>query len=142
MKRYIFQYAAEPTRTGIIYRPKAKILLQSAESDWYSFGVYVDSGADLSLFTKTDAKLLGLNLYHAEYRPIIGIGKILIPAYTHKVKMKIEETTLNVNVAFADSDEVPRLLGRTDIFIRFKITFDEQKLQTIFETDENAAPYK
>ena len=56
--------------------------------------------------------------------------------------MKIEETTLNVNVAFADSDEVPRLLGRTDIFIRFKITFDEQKLQTIFETDENAAPYK
>ena len=88
----------------------------------------------MSLFTKTDAKLLGLNLYKGEYRPIIGIGKTLIPAYTHKVKMKIEETTLNVHTSFADSDEVPRLLGRTDIFKHFKITFNEQNLETIFES--------
>jgi hypothetical protein len=99
--------------------------------------VYIDSGADTPLFTKTDAKLLGLNLYQGEYRPIIGIGKTLIPAYTHKVKMKIEETTLNVNTSFADSDEVPRLLGRTDIFKHFKITFNEQNLETIFETTNN-----
>ena len=140
MKRYIFQYAPEPTRTGIIYRPTAKILLQSTTNDWYAFRVYIDSGADISLFTKTDAKLLGLNLYHGEYRPIIGIGKILIPAYTHKVKMKIEETPLNVNASFADSDEVPRLLGRTDVFKQFKITFNEQKLETIFETRDNKTP--
>ena len=50
--------------------------------------------------------------------------------------MKIGETVLNVRVAFADSDEIPRLLGRRDIFRYFKVTFDELKLQTIFETYE------
>lgn len=139
MKRYIFKYTPEPTRTGIIHRPTARILLQSTKNEWYAFRAYIDSGADISLFTKTDAKLLRLNLYQGEYRPIIGIGKTLIPAYTHQVKMKIEETTLNVNVSFADSDEVPRLLGRTDIFKHFKITFNEQNLETIFETTNNNA---
>lgn len=134
MKRYIFKYTPEPTRTGIIHRPTARILLQSTKNEWYAFRVYIDSGADISLFTKTDAKLLVLDLYKGEYRPIIGIGKTLIPAYTHKIKMKIEETTLNVNASFADSDEVPRLLGRTDIFNHFKITFNEQNLETIFES--------
>jgi hypothetical protein len=134
LKRYIFKYTPEPTRTGIIHRPTARILLQSTKNVWYAFRVYIDSGADISLFTKTDAKLLGLDLYKGEYRPIIGIGKTLIPAYTHKIKMKIEETTLNVNASFADSDEVPRLLGRTDIFKHFKITFNEQNLETIFES--------
>jgi hypothetical protein len=140
LKRYIFKYTPEPTRTGITHRPTARILLQSTENEWYAFRVYIDSGADISLFTKTDAKLLGLNLYQGEYRPIIGIGKTLIPAYTHNVKMKIEETTLNVNVSFADSDEVPRLLGRTDIFKHFTITFNEQNLETIFETTNNKTP--
>jgi hypothetical protein len=134
LKRYIFKYTPEPTRTGIIHRPTARILLQSTKNEWYAFRVYIDSGADISLFTKTDAKLLGLNLYKGEYRPIIGIGKNLIPAYTHKIKMKIEETTLNVHTSFADSDEVPRLLGRTDIFKHFKITFNEQNLETILES--------
>ena len=134
MNRYIFKYTPEPTRTGIIHRPTARIFLQSTKNEWYAFRVYIDSGADMSLFTKTDAKLLGLDLYKGEYRPIIGIGKTLIPAYTHKVKMKIEETTLNVSTSFADSDEVPRLLGRTDIFKHFRITFNEQNLETIFES--------
>jgi len=134
LNRYIFKYTPEPTRTGIIHRPTARIFLQSTKNEWYAFRVYVDSGADMSLFTKTDAKLLGLDLYKGEYRPIIGIGKTLIPAYTHKIKMKIEETTLDVNTSFADSDEVPRLLGRTDIFKHFKITFNEQNLETIFES--------
>ena len=54
--------------------------------------------------------------------------------------MKIEETTLNVSVSFADSDEVPRLLGRTDVFKQFKITFDEEKHETIFQTTDGNAP--
>lgn len=65
-----------------------------------------------------------------EYRPMIGIGKILIPAYTHRVKMKIEETTMDATVSFADSAEAARLLGKTDIFKELKITFDEQDLES------------
>lgn len=96
----------------------------------------MDSGADTSLFPKSDASLLNLNLYEGEYSPIVGIGRVMMPAYIHNVKVRIGETLLNVNIAFVDSDEVPRLLGRTDIFKCFRITFDEASLQTIFETYE------
>jgi hypothetical protein len=96
----------------------------------------VDSGADTSLFPKGDASLLKLNLYEGEYRPIMGIGMVMLPAYTHNVKMRIGEMVMNASIAFADSNEVPRLLGRTDVFKRFRIIFDEANLQTIFETYE------
>jgi hypothetical protein len=134
LKRYAFKYTPEPTRTGIIDRPTARAFLQSTKGEWYAFRVYIDSGADLSLFRKSDAKLLGLDLYEGEYHPLKGIGKTLIPAYTHRIQLRIEETPLEVTASFADSDEVPRLLGRTDIFKHFKITFDEQNLEVIFET--------
>lgn len=137
MKRYIFKYTPELTRRGIIHRPTARVYLQSNKSEWFAFRVYIDSGADISLFTKGDSKILGLSLYEGEYRPIIGIGKVLIPAYIHKVKMKIGDTVLNINSSFADSDEVPRLLGRTNIFKHFKITFNESNLETVFETTSN-----
>jgi hypothetical protein len=48
--------------------------------------------------------------------------------------MRIGDEELNAKAAFADSDEVPRLLGRTDVFSNFKIIFCEQELEIIFET--------
>jgi hypothetical protein len=89
------------------------------------------------LFTKGDSKILKLNLYEGKYRPIIGIGKLLIPAYIHKIRIRIGDIALNIHSSFADSDEVPRLLGRTNIFKHFKITFNESNLETIFETTKN-----
>jgi len=135
LKRYTFKYSPEPSKLGVIHRPIAHVYLQSKTGTWYLFYPYVDSGADISLFTKGDAPLLKLNLYKGEYSPILGIGKVMMPAYIHNIKMKIGETVINVNAAFADSNEVPRLLGRTDIFKHFKIIFDEVNLQTIFETN-------
>jgi len=48
----------------------------------------------------------------------------------------LEPMLTAVPIARADSNEVPRLLGRMDVFKNFKITFDELNLQTIFETRE------
>ena len=133
MKRYIFKYIAEPVRTGVIQRPIASIFVRNIKAEWQAFKVYIDSGADISLFTRNDAEFLGLSLNHGEYHPIIGVGRILIPAYVHAVKMKIGDSVLDVKAAFADSDEVPRLLGRADVFTHFKITFAEKDLEIVFE---------
>ncbi|MEM2087553.1 MAG: hypothetical protein QW304_00030 [Thermoproteota archaeon] len=137
MKRYIFNYLPEFTRRGVVYRPVVLIYLKSREKEWFAFRAYVDSGADVSLFMRSDSEMLGLDLYDGEYRPIVGIGKILIPAYMHNVEARIGETIFKTSIAFADSDEAPRLLGRMDIFKHFKITFDEVNLQTIFEPCES-----
>ena len=136
MKRYTFKYSPEPSRLGIVYRPVAYVRLRSIDGTWYHFYPYVDSGADTSLFTRGDAYLLKLRLYDGEYSPIMGIGTVMMPAYIHDVKMMVGETVFDVRLAFADSDEVPRLLGREGVFRRFWITFDEANLQTIFELRE------
>lgn len=136
MKRYTFKYSAELSRRGLVYRPVAQVHLQSKDGVWYLFYPYVDSGADNSLFPKTDASLLKLHLYEGVHAPVMGIGRALMPAYLHRVKIRIGETVLDSEIAFADSDEVPRLLGRKGVFERFKITFDEANLQTILETYE------
>ena len=136
MKRYTFKYSPEPSRRGVVYRPIAHVYLQSKEGMWYLFYPYVDSGADTSLFPRADASLIKLNLHEGEYSPVVGVGRILMPAYIHKVNMRIGETVFDAEVAFADSDEVPRLLGRKGVFERFRIILDEVNLQAIFETYE------
>jgi hypothetical protein len=133
LTRYIFKYAPESIGSELIYRPKITVSLCSTNEEWHVFRAYVDSGADISLFTRDDSELLGLTLKEGKYKPIIGVGRTLIPAYIHAVKMRIGDTELNAKAAFADSDEVPRLLGRADIFPYFKITFAEQELEIIFE---------
>jgi hypothetical protein len=134
LKRYVFEYSPEPSRAGTINRPKATVFLCSKTGERHPFRVIIDSGADISLFRRDDAKLLGLSVTKGEYYPITGVGKTLVPAYTHTVKMRIGDTELDVKAAFADSDEVPRLLGRTDIFTHFRITFSEKDLEIVFET--------
>ena len=62
--------------------------------------------------------------------------RVMLLAYVHDVEMRIGEAVSDGSVAFAGSDEVPRLLGRTDVFKRFTVTFDEANLQTIFELRE------
>lgn len=136
MRRHIFKYSPEPSRRGTVYRPIAYVYLQSKDGVWYLFYPYIDSGADISLFPKADASLLKLEFSEGEYNPVVGIGRVLMPAYIHNVKMRIGETVFNVEVAFVDSDEVPRLLGRKGVFERFKIAFDEANLQAVFETYE------
>ncbi len=103
---------------------------------WYHFYPYVDSGADTSLFSRGDASLLGLSLYDGEFSPIMGIGRVMMPAYIHVVKMRIGDVAFDARAAFADSDEVPRLIGREDVFKRFRVTFEEADRRTVFEVRE------
>jgi len=134
LKRFIFKYVTERTRLGeVVNRPIVHVYIKSKDDKWYLFYPYVDSGADTSLFTKSDCELLGLDLYEGTYRSMAGIVRITIPTYLHKVLVRIGDTEFKATIAFADSDEVPRLIGRLDFFRRFKITFDEKELVTIFE---------
>lgn len=124
----------ERTRDGeVVHRPIAHLHVKSKDGEWYLFYPYVDSGADISLFTRSDCELLGLKLRKGFFRPVLGIGRVEIPAYVHKVFIRIGDEEFDARIAFADSDEVPRVLGRSEIFKRFRIIFDEVNLRTIFE---------
>jgi len=132
--KLVFKYRRERARRRTVYRPVAKLSLRSADGYWYTFIAYVDSGADVSLFTRGDAELLGVNLYEGELLELTGIGGAVVPAYLHGMRVKIGPLEFPARIAFADLNGVPRIIGRLDIFNKFKITFDERSLQTIFQT--------
>jgi len=69
-------------------------------------------------------------------RLIGGVSGGLIRTYIHQVLLRIGEIELMAEVAFAELEEVPRLLGRKDIFNRFQVNFDEEELKIHFTPKE------
>ena len=96
------------------------------------FDGYVDSGADISLFTRSDCTLLGYKLEEGKEKLIGGVSGTLIRTFIHQVPIKIGNTKIEAEVAFAEIENVPRLIGRKTIFEKFQILFDEKKLKVYF----------
>lgn len=71
-------------------------------------------------------KLLGLSTNKSEINQIGGI-RGSVPVIYRKLSMKIGDYQMNVNVAWALIEEVPPLLGRTDIFDKYEITFRQSQ---------------
>lgn len=134
MTKYIFPYGFQISFDGkIISFPAIKITLSKENSDRkFSFLILVDSGAEISLFTKGDAELLGLNIKKGEKIKIGGITGEKISAFLHTVRLKIGNKASKVKVAFSEEDNTPRVLGRNPIFSYFFIIFDNQRQNTIF----------
>jgi len=65
-------------------------------------------------------------------RPLGGIGKGLIKTYVHRIKVKLGTVEFICAIAFAEEEDIPRLLGREDLFEHFRICFDQSNLVTDF----------
>ena len=46
--------------------------------------------------------------------------------------MKLGEETFRAKVAFADTENVPPLLGRADVFDHFRVCYDNRRKETAF----------
>lgn len=130
----VFKYRAEPSRIKgqFVYRPVAEVYLKSKVGNWIKFNPYIDSGADVSLIPLSLGKLLGLELDKNKIEQIGGI-RGSVPVIYHKIEIKIVEFTLQIQIAWALIEEVPPLLGRTDIFDYFNVTFKQKKGVIIFD---------
>ena len=135
LKRYAFPYRREHSAlVGEIHRPVATISMRSKDRRWVSFMLYADSGADITLLPKSACEGLGYLLADGKKGHVGGIAQGRIRVYIHEIDMKLGEETFKAKVAFADTDAVPPLLGRTDIFDRFKVCYDNKRKETVFTT--------
>jgi len=134
MARYSFPYRKEySSLIGEVYRPVAVIYLQGKGGKWRGFTVYVDSGADITLLPRSACtEGLGYNLEDGKAGYVGGITPGRIRIYVHTLTAKIGEETFEARIAFAEDDNVPPLLGRTDIFDHFKVCYDSAKHETVF----------
>lgn len=140
MKKYIFPYGFKLSFKGgkIATFPAIGLtMMKENSSEEFSFLVLVDSGAEISLFTKGDAELLGLSLETGEKINIGTVSGDRFSAFLHPIIIKIGEEKFRIKVAFSANNDTPRVLGRNPIFSKFFIIFDEERKNTIFISRED-----
>lgn len=129
----IFRYKEESLgHGGTIQRPVADISLKTKSHSWIEFHPYIDSGADVTMIPLSLGKLLGFEVDERQIKQIGGIRGSVPVIYT-KTEMIVGDKEFLAQIAWALIEDVPPLLGRTDVFDIFKVTFEQNNRIIIFE---------
>ena len=129
-----FRYREEESEiTGKILRPVAALQFKSRSGEWIEIRMYIDSGADMTLIPLSFGRLLGLELRKEDIKHLRGVGGGEVPVIVARVDIRMDDVEFPINVAWALEEDVPPLLGRTDVFDRFKIMFNQGSRSIIFE---------
>lgn len=115
------------------FSPIVPIRFRREDGDWVEFKAYVDSGAGFSIFHADDTEILGLKLEEGEREYVtVGDGS-LIPVYSHRVTIQVAEEEFEAMIGFSRRLGIGfNILGRKDVFERFKICFDEREKNVEF----------
>jgi len=129
-----FMYREERLSTsGTILRPVAKVYLPKEDDQWVAEYFYVDSGADYTLIPYRLGHFLGLDRRsESEVRDIGGIGGVIGTRRVNR-PMKIGDHTFPCELAWAQVERVPLLLGREGVFDHFDVTFQQTERKIVFQ---------
>ena len=126
-------YVGEDLKTGElveVYRPTVPIAISYKGNLSRLFQSLVDSGSDRNLFPASLGESIGIDIKSGDKRPIQGIGKHDIVAYTHKIKIYIERFDFATEVDFSFEHQAP-ILGRDGFFKFFKKVISREKEKSI-----------
>jgi hypothetical protein len=113
--------------SGTVLRPVAEVILEYNDQI-VEAAMYIDSGADITMVSLQVGKALGIKQEpNDEILEIKGVSGSGVPYILKKANLILNGKKLKIRLAWALIEEVPLLLGRLDIFPRFKITFDEKQ---------------
>jgi len=137
MSRICFPWRREYSRlVGVIYRPVVEVLLHGSKEGWIPVEAYVDSGADISMFPRYIGEdLLGLKVEEGVLIQPMGIGRKTLRSWIHEVTVRLGDEKFEASLAFAETNRVPNLIGRKDLFERFTVVFNQKEHETCFITD-------
>lgn len=128
------EFAFRKEQSGIfgnILRPVARVFLINGKIRIPEI-LYVDSGADVTLISKSVGELLGLKITQKDsVEEIKGIGERSVAMIIKKIQIQIGGTVIHSRVSWALTEEVPLLLGRIDVFHLFDIAFVKNQ-KTVF----------
>ena len=94
--------------------------------------MYIDSGADIGILKKGHGELFGHNVEKGRKIKLKGVGKDEITAYIHTLDILIGTHETKIEAAIAETDDVPHILGRKDVFNFFEIQFKNKDEATHF----------
>jgi len=117
---------------GMVKRPVAEVYVRDKNGIWRALTMYVDSGADVSIMMRSFGELFGHDLKKGRKIRLKGIGPIHITAYVHRMEILVGRHMAAIDVAIAEDDSVPNVLGRRGLFDLFEIQFKNVEKQTWF----------
>lgn len=95
---------------------------------WQKLWVYVDSGASFTVLHTFEARRLGVNLSKCKKFMIVVAGDRKIPVFQKTMRMRIGRKTFPAEVGFCRAlGGTFNILGRKDVFEKFKVTFDDKR---------------
>jgi hypothetical protein len=117
-----------------IKEPQGIVRLKTSIGQWSpQIQVLVDTGATISVFTKSWCDAIGIELKNTDHCASLGTAggsKLLV--YIHTVDMRIgNEVLSNIHVGFQEG-EGTSLLGRIDVFDVFEVNFRLKPLEVEF----------
>ncbi|HLB60426.1 MAG TPA: hypothetical protein VJL83_02380 [Patescibacteria group bacterium] len=130
----VFKYKQEPLGNGqSIARPVADVYLKTKNNSWIEFHPYIDSGADITMIPLSLGRLIGL---HLDESKVVQIGGIRgsVPVIYDKSTIKIGSEIFQARISWSLIEDVPPLLGRTDVFDRFDVTFKQRERQILLSS--------
>jgi predicted aspartyl protease len=132
MKLVVFHYKPIRGRLAPIITIGVKI-----EGIWYPIEVYVDSGSAYTVLHARIADGVGFD-YRGGERIYLQVGDgSFIPVYLHDLEVQIGAEQFTARVGFSEKLGVGfNLLGRTNIFDRFRICFQENQRILTFEPEK------
>jgi hypothetical protein len=117
-----------------IKEPLGIVRLKTSAGRWSpQIPVCVDTGATISLFTKSRCDFIGIELKNTDHcLPFSAAGGSEVLIYIHTVDMQIDNEVLsNIHVGFHEG-EGNSLLGRIDVFDAFEVNFRLKQLEMKF----------
>ena len=123
---------------GVVYRPhgRAKLIHREGSSNverTVEETFLIDSGADITVIPhRTGIELRLPSVEKEELQPLGGISGSILVAY-RQVEMEIGGHRFSCTIAWAQTDSVPFILGRFDVFDEFNVELRQKERVTFFE---------
>lgn len=107
------------------------------KKEWVSVDAYVDSGAAYSIFHLYVLETLGLKLEDGKKDYVtVGDGSQIV-VYLHKITIEIADHEFKATIGFSKHLGIGfNVIGRLDIFGKFRICFDEKNKAVDFYLKE------
>ncbi|HUU97206.1 MAG TPA: DUF5677 domain-containing protein [Phycisphaerae bacterium] len=130
----VFAWRRQMTRHfGEQWVPFAELGLKGADGRWRTFAVQVDSGAVISVLTRSAAELLGIKPEEGERVELASIGRQPHPYFVHELTARIGDLgEFTMRIALSDREDMPNLLGRLDVLDHLQIDLDPSLEETRF----------
>lgn len=123
-----FPYEAKPSAIfKVVRRPIVLVDIWSNKfSRFIKYSLIVDTGADYTLFPKSIAEDLGINLIRDCHKyESRGVGGRAVVFFTKKpITIVLGKADRKIPAGFLSHDNVPPLLGRQKCLDTFAVTFE------------------